>query len=766
MPNLSSYLQTTLSLGLLLALSITAFSQELPPSPKTARDIAMMRAYYDKTVWQQEVLAQKHERYFTKLWDQLIKPTDKYEALQTAKFQKLLVGKNSKHELLDWDIKRTKFEGTQPIPYKNWSKLLASFKRLGFEITDTEWHHSEFTPSTENQSAKSVISASIYGTHSKSDLRFVIKGDLHIEWQPQPKNLDAKYVPEPKIIDATRIKILSRKGDGAFALRNVETFQTDGTGKQAPVTTHPIILQDLNGDHLPEVSVVGGNTVFWNKGNWKFDKAKLVEVPTRHTNAAAFADFTGDGVLDLVCAAKNGLPELHAGEAKGPSERNTFAAPRKLTFTEERLRNPVGLAVGDVDADGDLDIFLGQNKVGYQTGDIPTPYYDANDSFPSYLLINDGKGNFSDGTEQTGLSAKRQRRNFSASLVDFDADNDLDLLLTNDFQGNDLYLNDGNGKFTDASKSLAPASVGHGMSHSFGDYNLDGRLDFVFIAMSSTTARRLDKLQLGPSKFQKENDARSQMGYGNRLYLNTEDGFKQAAFNADVARTGWSWGSTTLDFDRDGDQDIYIANGQTSGTTTKDYCTRYWCHDLYHPAQQLPKPALKEFFQGMAPLFSGSSVSWNGFEHNALLMNVDGEGFVNVGHLMNCGSVLDSRATVAGDIDLDGKVDLLFEHFETRTAQAHLHFLKNQWQDDHHWIGFHLPSSAYGTKVNVTLDNGRVLTQHYVAGHSVWTQHPNSIHFGLGKNLKPTKVEITWPNGKSTTLKTPTTDRYHVVVSP
>ena len=66
-------------------------------------------------------------------------------------------------------------------------------------------------------------------------------------------------------------------------------------------------------------------------------------------------------------------------------------------------------------------------------GDIPTPYFDANDSFPSYLLLNDGSGQFENGIDRAGLSEKSHRRNFSASFVDIDDDGDLDLLMASDF---------------------------------------------------------------------------------------------------------------------------------------------------------------------------------------------------------------------------------------------------------------------------------------------------------------------------------------------
>ena len=62
------------------------------------------------------------------------------------------------------------------------------------------------------------------------------------------------------------------------------------------------------------------------------------------------------------------------------------------------------MTAGDVDFDGDIDLFIGQWKQPYMDGSMPTPYYNANDGYPDALLINDGDGNFTDNTENSGLA--------------------------------------------------------------------------------------------------------------------------------------------------------------------------------------------------------------------------------------------------------------------------------------------------------------------------------------------------------------------------
>lgn len=741
-----------------------------PKSPRNARELGMLRAFYDKTVWADEVKAQEYERTIVNLWDRFIHQEDNFKVLADTRFEELVFNTQRKTRQFDWAIFRSDFGGpSKTVTFDEWLDLLDKFKQDGFEIEDTEWHHSEFHP-PESGPARSVISMVMHVHYRKARRRMIVKGDLKITWSTEPSGPRALY--EPVTVDATGLHITHRDGEPAFGERKELSFQLDGMGKTHPNTIHPVILHDLNGDHLPEVVIAGYNEVYWNRGNWDFVKAPLCDHPSRLVNAAVLADFTGDGVTDLLCGLKNGFPQLYAGTSDGKFPD----APREIKIAERRLRVPVGMTAGDVDGDGDIDVFVGQLKAGYQTGEIPTPYYDANDSFPSFLMLNDGDGNFHDAIEESGLAKKRHRRNFGATFVDLDSDGDLDLLLTSDFCGNDLFLNDGEGRFTDVTESLTPRSYVHGMSHTFGDYNLDGKLDFLTIGMSSTTARRLDRMQLGRPDFPEYNRQRSKMGYGNRMYLNRtlargESVFSQAGFNDQVARTGWSWGSTTLDFDRDGDQDVYVVNGQTSGRTTQDYCTRYWCHDLYFKAEDRPDEAIKQFFGGMATMFDGNKISWNGYEHNALLMNLDGKGFTNVGFLMGCASVLDSRAAVSGDLDLDGRVDLIYEHNDIRNGKSGLHFLRNQWEDEHHWIGVHLvPNSTcpstQGAKVAVQLADGRILLQHRLTGHSVWVQHSDTLHFGVGKQSDVKQIGVYWPNGVRSRLQSPAVDQYHVLSPP
>jgi hypothetical protein len=199
-----------------------------------------------------------------------------------------------------------------------------------------------------------------------------------------------------------------------------------------------------------------------------------------YTNQATLVDLEGDGDIDIAWANGGNF-----GSPGSPQILRLYVNDGDGFFADESVARTGGLAglirdvqFGDVDGDGDLDLWIGQYKFLYFEGSMPTPFYDANDGYPAALLVNDGKGNFLDNTDAAGLSKKRNRRTFSSSLVDLDDDGDLDLMTVNDFCGVDAYLNDGGGKFADATDAMLDQRHLFGMGHCFADFNHDGLLDF------------------------------------------------------------------------------------------------------------------------------------------------------------------------------------------------------------------------------------------------------------------------------------------------
>ncbi len=605
----------------------------------------------DQTVWAKERLAQRYEEVFIKLWDDLRNETNRFGVLENFSFGELQLGKPEKMETHDWGIQRTHYRGAaERLTPATWRQLLQKLKNDGYQIEQTEWRHPRFAAEADSP-AVSVIAMTLHILNPGRQTRLILKGDLRVEWE---KNTAPDRAMFPRLIDASQIEIIQRQGEPAF--REVVAK------KLAPAANNifidPLILYDLDGDGLSEIIFSCKNLVYWNRGNGKFESAPLLQHPPSLIYAAIIADFSGDGLADFLCADKAGVL-LFKGDLRGkfmePGER-VWSAPVKLP-------NPIVITAGDIDGDGDLDVWLAQYKLPYVSGQMPTPYYDANDGFPSFLLVNDGRGQFQDQTESAGLAKKRFRRTYSSSFVDLDDDGDLDLVVVSDFAGVDVYENDGRGHFRDVTATAVDEPHCFGMAHTFGDYDLDGRLDFFVIGMDSVVAQRLDAMKLGPEEFAEYQKMRPRMSYGNRMYLARDHAFKQTELSDQVAQTGWSWGATSFDFDNDGDLDIYVANGHKSNASAKDYESQFWCHDIYVSSGKRD-PVWDLYFKAVASRLYGLGYSYGGYAKNRLLMNEAGKSFLEIGWLMDVALELDCRNAASDDLDGDGRVDVMVTTFE------------------------------------------------------------------------------------------------------
>jgi hypothetical protein len=257
------------------------------------------------------------------------------------------------------------------------------------------------------------------------------------------------------------------------------------------------------------------------------------------------------------------------------------------------------------------------------------------------------------------------------------------------------------------------------------------------------------------------------MSYGNRLYVIRDGKLSQPAFGATAARTGWSWGCTAADFDIDGDDDLYIANGHLSGGSAKDYCTKFWCHDLYTGSSK-PNVVLSQFFQKELGAKLGREFSWNGFEHNTLFLNQAGTGFHNAAFLMGVAQEFDSRAVVSDDLDGDGRMDLAVVEYRTDTMSQRLHVFRNVYESGRNWIGLRLAGKAGAGPVDgavVRLKAGkRTWVRPLVTGDSFTAQHARVVHFGIGELPSVDALEVVWPGGKRSVIEKPAVNRYHLAV--
>ncbi len=204
-----------------------------------------------------------------------------------------------------------------------------------------------------------------------------------------------------------------------------------------------------------------------------------------------------------------------------------------------------GIAVADVDGDGRLDLYF-TNQVG------------ANE-----LWRNLGGGRFEDWTERSGTGLA-ERISVAASFGDLDNDGDPDLYVTTVRQGNVLYENLGGGRFSERTAASGLGYTGHSSATTLFDYDNDGRLDILLTNVGLYTSNE----QTSVGSYSGLPDAfrghlfpwRTEVS---RIYRNLGDlRFVDVSEQLGFDDSSWSGDATFIDFDRDGDLDLYLPNMQ------------------------------------------------------------------------------------------------------------------------------------------------------------------------------------------------------------
>ena len=712
--------------------------------------------HWDATVWADEMTARQYGEVAIQIWDNLRAGADPFQLLGGMPFREMQLGRAQPSEEWESGIRRVRLaKGGPGWSADQFTRALGRWRSAGWQLQQSEWRHRRFDPHADG-GPMSVFWISLHLFNDTLVKRGILRGDITVQWQPT--ELTPETLAKPDRIDLTGLEWLERTGTPAF---NAASRQ-DVTPNDGNIFIDPLILYDFNSDGRVEVILGCKNRIYRNQGEGRFKAETLCPKFNEIVFNVTLEDLSGDGVVDVVACGHDGL-YLIEGRSDG-----TFPGEARLAWKAlEKVLDPMVMTTGDIDGDGDADLWLSQYKLPYVKGQMPTPIYDANDGFPGYLLLNDGTGRLTDATAVAGLATKRHRRSYSASFADIDDDRDLDLVVVSDFAGVDLYLNDSTGKFTDATGRLVENHYGFGMAHTFADYDADGKMDLLMIGMNSWIAERLLSMKLLPPTHRHYTERLGDLTFGNRLYFGGGNKFAQRPMGDRVANTGWSWGATSFDVDNDGDTDLFVANGHKSRNSVKDYERQFWCHDIYHASSE-PNPAMEVYIQSTSSRLYGAGYSYGGYEKNRLLLNHKNRTLDDVAFLMNASHEIDSRNVVSGDIDGDGRLDLFFTHFSVwpEPGSQGLLMSRNLWPGDNRWVGFRLARSVgcpslNGTRVHLRA-GGRDQWRYIVNGDSYRSQHAPIAHFGLGQAAAEF-VEIYWPTGQTTRIDAPPLAQYHVV---
>ncbi len=724
------------------------------------------------TYWAAEKLAQACGHVFDDLWDALNAASNKLAVAAAFPFETLQLGR--------WDIPQPGPHGIEIRPSAGpgevwtpaqWRAQLRAWAGAGWRLEQVEFRHTRFEPDADGRPRGSRYAFSAHLVRPRPPTRCEVVGDLEVDWQPTG---DAARPARVRRLDASRLTLKTRAGEvPLFPLLAEEIPPPDRL-----VPFDPVLLRDLDGDGFPEIALLSVNRLYRRTAEGGYTAGPLCAEPPGPLFTGLVEDFNGDGAPDLLVVNATGL-WLYTGAPPAASSPPAPAGPappfrhppRPAWLAETPLKNPMALTCGDVDGDGDLDVFFGQYLVPTLGQVLRPSYHDANDSPPAHLLRNDGTGHFSDCTEAAGLGPKRHRRTYSASLVDLDRDGAPDLVVVSDFAGAEVYRNDGSGRFTEVTAAWLGDAKGFGMAHVLADFNADGLLDLLVIGMPSPTVDRLEHLGLTRPGEAEDLALRRRMASGNRLFLaRPEGGFQQALADLPICRSGWSWGAAAGDLDRDGFPDVYIANGHQSTRSVREYEPEFWLHDLYVDDPIEPAVAGAYLFHKFART-RGQGWSYGGYEKNRLYLNRAGTTFLEAAHLFGVALEADSRNVLVEDLDRDGAPELLVTTFEVWPQERQtLRLWHNRLPAGGAWIGFERAGPGetglpVGTHMRVRAGS-RQWAAAVVNGDSHRCQHSGRLHLGLGPVPAVDEVEVRWPHGRRTLLTAPALNRYHRLLPP
>jgi hypothetical protein len=466
-------------------------------------------------------------------------------------------------------------------------------------------------------------------------------------------------------------------------------------------------------------------------------------------SVATFADFDNDGFKDLFVSRTFRPNQLFHNNGDGTFRDVT----QQSGIGEDCCTTVAGWA--DYDNDGFLDLYVGRYLDPRK--DIPTTFY-ARNGEPNQLYHNNGDGTFTNVTERAGVG----ERGLCLGVVwgDFNDDGWPDLYVVNDFGRKTLYQNNRDGSFTDVTVKSNTLAYGAGMSASFVDYDNDGRFDYYvthirsdhsWFAESPTVQRYMLRCMMqGTWKTdmplyweifrQSGRDfvrVFQQMASGNTLLRNKGDGtFEDVTTAANANPRGWFWGASFADFDNDGWQDAYIANGWVYNDRDTEIELEFLNNVVTN--QNVYKTGL--YFD---PKHFGRS-SWHGWERNRYLRN-NGDGtFLELGHATGTDLLLNSRGVAVADFWNRGLIDIAVSASTDRHA-----LLKNCIPSRRNWLQVELVGrrsnrDAVGARVTLHAE-GKQQCREVVLGDGYGSQNTLRQHFGLDQCAVVEKLNVRWP---------------------
>ncbi|MCX6524266.1 MAG: CRTAC1 family protein [Actinobacteria bacterium] len=577
------------------------------------------------------------------------------------------------------------------------------------------------------------------GSSTTSTTTKVRTDSANVGLAPEPIPDPTTKVPEKDINGITFADVTKAAGlDRDHSTRD----QIGEDGMSAAVS-----VVDIDEDGWPDIflSRVGdSNSMYRNNRDGTFTDIEVGlggQNPEFGTGPAVFFDANGDGHVDVYMAAIGAESDrLYMNDGTGffidsTAEAGMFQPPPSQLRNGDQVH---GLTVGDVNADGNLDLVAVQwdtavpesaavagaqresssgDKRFDRAGNIcKSTQKFRNEGFSrvpnsspnrSRLWINNGDGTFRDGTAEWGVNFD-QILAFTPVLNDVDGDGRPDLAITGDACTSRLYRNVDGKKFEDITEAAGVGTDENGMGSTIRDIDGDGDPDWLISSISYPT-------KTGDCPIVSSITGCS----GNRLYINDGDGkFTDATDKFGLRHGWWGWGSAIEDFGNDGKLEVAMANGFSAAEALRPE-NGDWTQDYFNVFRKDPM----RFWVSTK----------DGYKDAAFQVGLEDFG-VGLG-------------LVPVDFNRDGNLDLIMAKSEDPPRLFQNNTPARGWLDVRlEDSGTPGNSNGIGARVEVTVKAGdKPVVGEISTGGSYESQKLPELHVGLGNRKSVAKIDVYWP---------------------